>query len=246
MPLLQGFLPLLSTIALKIAPIIQNFKKNRPFRLENLIYLEWIVRFLPLGPRWGIFFPGARGGGEKRVSSPGRRGPSGARTVLVLVTPSRFPSIHISSRDTRFHRIAQGQLAVARLAFMGQQPFFAVDAAAKARQGTVGTDHPMTGDDDGNGIAAIRETHGARSIGIVQTFGERTVPARFAARTFVQLAPDPLLKLGAVHAQWQIELAAFTGEIFFQLTRGGGQGTDRRILHPIIADGGQLARLVAI
>src|SRR5258708_23749719 len=97
MPLLQGFLPLLSTIALKIAPVIQNFKKNRPFRLENLIYLEWIVRFLHLGPRWGIFFPGSRGGGAQRASIPAPLRSSAARTNLALITPCRFPSVHSSS-----------------------------------------------------------------------------------------------------------------------------------------------------
>src|SRR5580693_9309270 len=104
---------------------------------------------------------------------------------------------------------------------MTQQPFLALDAPAKAGQRTIGADDPMTGNDDGDWIAAIRQPNRPRSIGIVQAFGELPVAARFAERYFCQLAPNALLKFGARHAQRQIEFAALTGEVFVQLTRGG-------------------------
>jgi hypothetical protein len=118
---------------------------------------------------------------------------------------------------------------------MGQQPFFAIETAAEAGQRAVGTDHPMTGNDDSDRIAAIREADGPRSVGIVQALGELSVAARLTERNFCQFAPDALLKLGAIHAQRQIEFAALAGEIFFQLARSGWQRVDGGILNPVVA-----------
>ena len=104
----------------------------------------------------------------------------------------------------------------------------------------------MTGNEDGNRIAAIRQADGTRSIRIVQSLGELSVAARLAERNFCQFAPDALLEPGALHAQWQIEFATLAREIFFQLARGGRQRVDGGILNPVIAQAWQLAWLVAI
>ncbi len=41
---------------------------------------------------------------------------------------------------------------------MREQPIFALDTAAESRERTVGADHPVAGNDDGDGVAPIRET----------------------------------------------------------------------------------------
>src|ERR1700743_3702936 len=100
------------------------------------------------------------------------------------------------------------------MSFEVQQPLLALDSTAKARKRSIGAYDPVTGNNDGNGIAAIRESHRPRPIGIVQALGELTVTARFTEGDLGQLAPDALLKFGALHAQGQVEFAPLAGEIF--------------------------------
>src|SRR5579859_965587 len=151
-----------------------------------------------------------------------------------------------SSSNARIPHLSQSQCGSARVALMREQPFFALQAAAEARQRAVGTDDAMTGNDDGNGIASIREADGARAVGIANALGELTIAPGFAEGYFCELAPHPLLKFAALHFQGQIEFAPSARKIFFQLAHGGRERALRGVLHPVSTRGRLFHRLVPV
>src|ERR1700730_13511592 len=93
------------------------------------------------------------------------------------------------------------QIATAWLTLMRQQPFLALDTAADTGQRAICADHSGTGNDDGNGIAAIRQTHRTRAIGVPQAFGELAIAPGFSERDLQKFVPHTLLNLGALHLE---------------------------------------------
>ena len=121
---------------------------------------------------------------------------------------------------------------VARDAFVRQQPALAVQAPAVARERPIRADHPVTGHDDGDGIAVVGETHRARRARIADPPRELAVAPGFAERDFLQFLPHPALKGGAPELQGQLETAARTREVFRELQGGDPQRRGIRLLHP--------------
>ena len=56
-------------------------------------------------------------------------------------------------------------------ALVGEQPLFAMEAAAVAGERAVGADDAMAGHDDADGIGTIRETDGADGAGTADALG---------------------------------------------------------------------------
>ena len=78
--------------------------------------------------------------------------------------------------------------------FMGDQPAFAVEAAAIAGQGRVGADHPVAGHNDGDRVGAVGEPDGAAGGGAADALGEVAVADRRAGRDAAQFGPDLALE----------------------------------------------------
>lgn len=75
-----------------------------------------------------------------------------------------------------------------------EEPTFAFDAAAVTGKGAVGTDDPMTGEHDGDGIGSICGSDGTDCGGMADLARELTVRSGASAGNAAQSAPDLLLK----------------------------------------------------
>src|SRR5690606_17863876 len=84
-------------------------------------------------------------------------------------------------------------------------------------------DDAVAGDDDGDGVLAVGQSHGADCLGSADAFGDVFVADGYAIGDFRQRLPDALLKGSALGARWQIEVAQFAGEISPQLFNGGAK-----------------------
>src|SRR6185295_4799094 len=82
-------------------------------------------------------------------------------------------------------------------ALMLQEPLLAPQSAAIARERAIGPNYPVTGHDDGNGIAAIGKTHCPHGILVAQPNGQLAVGNCRAARNALQLIPYLALKFRA-------------------------------------------------
>src|ERR1700730_8961716 len=82
-----------------------------------------------------------------------------------------------------------------------EQPLLALQAAAVAGQRSVRTDDPMARNQDGNGIAAVREPHRPRGIRIADAPRQFTVAPGFPIRNFRECTPDALLEFRTVEAE---------------------------------------------
>ena len=81
---------------------------------------------------------------------------------------------------------------------MGEQPALAIESPAIAGQRSVCADHPMAGNDDGDGIGAIGETDGARGRGAADLGGQSAVADAVPGRDAAQRVPDRALEIRAV------------------------------------------------
>ncbi len=79
-------------------------------------------------------------------------------------------------------------------AFEGQKFFFDGQTAAVSGEPAVGADDAMAGDDDGNGIGAVGQSHSARGVGVADAASEFAVGDGFTVRDFNEFAPDFLLE----------------------------------------------------
>src|SRR5690606_20604310 len=83
-----------------------------------------------------------------------------------------------------------------------------------------GADHPVAGNDDGNGVAAVGQAHGPYRGGVADKQGDVLVAAVFAMGNGLQGPPDALLEGRAPRRQGQVELAQAAVEISPQLVTG--------------------------
>jgi len=58
---------------------------------------------------------------------------------------------------------------------MTQKPLFPLDAPGVAGEGAVATDHPMTGDNNADGVRTIRGTHRSRCASAPQQLSQLAV-----------------------------------------------------------------------
>src|SRR5580704_567625 len=80
------------------------------------------------------------------------------------------------------------------LAFVVEQPAFALDPAAVAGERAVGADDSMTGDDDANRIGAVGQAHRSYRGGTAEACGEVSVGNGRAARDLAQGTPEVALE----------------------------------------------------
>ena len=100
---------------------------------------------------------------------------------------------------------------------MVEQPAFAVGAAAVAREGAVGSDDAVAGDDDDHGVGMAGLGHGTERAGTARELGQLAVADGVAVGDVLQLGPDGLLEVGAREVERQRELAACAGKVFLEL-----------------------------
>ena len=97
---------------------------------------------------------------------------------------------------------------------MGEQPALARDAAAIARQCPVRSDDAMAGDDDADGIVAIRVAHRTDGGGPPDPLRQRPIGDGLSAGDLAQRPPDAFLEGRAPRRHGQgIDRVELAGEI---------------------------------
>src|SRR5205085_8831844 len=102
-------------------------------------------------------------------------------------------------------------------ALEGEQPMLDRQPPAVAGQPSVRANHAMTGNDDGQRIAAVGETDRSRRRWLTNLRRERAVRDRPAVGNVEQRAPDSLLKGRPVGRERQVEHATLAFEVFLEL-----------------------------
>ncbi len=114
-----------------------------------------------------------------------------------------------------------------------EQDALGLEPSGIAGEGAVRPDDPMTGDDDGNRVACVREPDGPRCPRLADTAGDLTIRAGLPVGDLAQRVPHPLLKAGAGWTQSDVEAGALTGEVVMEL--GDNIGERCRVFHPMVA-----------
>src|SRR5687767_8714650 len=83
-------------------------------------------------------------------------------------------------------------------AFVLEEPSLAIGAPAEARERSVRADHPVTGHDDADGIAAVRAADGAHRADVAHATREIEVADRLPEADVAQRAPHASLEGRAV------------------------------------------------
>ena len=100
---------------------------------------------------------------------------------------------------------------------MVEQPVLSRQAAPVAGQRTAGADHPMTGDDDRDGIGSVGSPDGPAGGRTADPCGDLPVAGRCARRNLAQCPPYLPLERGAPRFDWQIiQGNEIAGEIFVE------------------------------
>lgn len=81
----------------------------------------------------------------------------------------------------------------------------------------------MAGDYDGDGVAIVGHAYGAECSWLAYGAGYVRVGARLSVGDGQQRLPAGFLEIGAAKVEWKCELAALSGEIFFEFARVGLQ-----------------------
>src|SRR5580698_9917322 len=102
-------------------------------------------------------------------------------------------------------------------ALQGQQPRLDGEATAEAGKGAVGSDHPVAGHNDGNGISPVRRAYGAHRLAAADLIGYLSVTAGFTKGYGAQGLPDLVLELRAAGVELYGERTAFAGKVFLKL-----------------------------
>ena len=106
-----------------------------------------------------------------------------------------------------------------------QQLLLDREAAAETRQRTIRADDAMAGNDDGNGIADIRQAHRARGFRVAEIRGQPAVRRGLAVGNVQQAFPDPALEIGAAltAAGHRSLVVSAGGRLVPELERGGSR-----------------------
>src|SRR5947209_635135 len=107
--------------------------------------------------------------------------------------------------------------AAHRARLESEEESFAIDAAAVSRHGTIRADHAMTGYDDRNRVAAVRETYRAHRVRIADASREFSVADRLPETNFAKPLPHAALKVASDEIEWQIERRTLAGKILVEL-----------------------------
>ena len=101
--------------------------------------------------------------------------------------------------------------------FQIEQETFAIQPAAVTGQRAVFTNHTMTRNDDGNGVAPIGEADRTHGLGVADATRLFAVADRFAVGNVEERLPDAELKRGALQIERHVERAQFPGKIRVEL-----------------------------
>ena len=82
-------------------------------------------------------------------------------------------------------------------ALVGEQPLFAMEAAAVAGERAVGADDAMAGHDDADRVRSVGKADGADGAGTADALGKLAVADGFGRGNFAQGSPDFALEGGA-------------------------------------------------
>lgn len=105
---------------------------------------------------------------------------------------------------------------------MAQEFRFCGNPLAPAVAGNVAirSKNAVTGDNDGDGVAAHRSANGPRRATHPGSLAKLVVGESVAKRNSRKRCPDGLLERGSGICQWQVKCRALTGEILAELHRG--------------------------
>lgn len=87
---------------------------------------------------------------------------------------------------------------------MLQEPALALQSAAVAGERAICSDHAMAGDDDADGVGAVRETNGSDGVGPVDLAGQLSIRDRGALGDLPQFLPDAALEFRAARLGWDL------------------------------------------
>ncbi len=115
---------------------------------------------------------------------------------------------------------------------MLDQPVFPGKATAVAGEGSVGTDHTVAGNHEGNEVHAVGPPRGAGRAGATQVAGHAGIAARFTVRNGLEVAPGCEFEGRADRGERKIELKTPARKVRRELLRCGfqvrvGPGNDR-------------------
>ena len=96
---------------------------------------------------------------------------------------------------------------------MVEQPAFDPQITPETRQAAVGTDNPVAGYEQHNGVIAVAEAHGPGRFGVVKAGGLLAVGHRLAVGNSTQNLPRPTLKRCAIQRKRHGERLPFSPEI---------------------------------
>lgn len=119
----------------------------------------------------------------------------------------------------------------------GQQCALALQPPGVADDRAVRADHAVTGHDDGEGVAPVRQAHRPRRIGLPQLPGQCAVGDRRAVGDGAQGVPDARLERRPYGGQRQVEGGPRAAEVFAELPAGLGEGCRGVVPHPARAWG---------
>src|SRR5260370_12026643 len=109
------------------------------------------------------------------------------------------------------------------LAFEFEKHFLRGETAAKSCKAAVAADDAVAWNNDGNGIAPVRQSHRANSFGIADALGELRVENRFSIGNRAQGIPHAKLKGRSFHRQRQIKFLQFAADVRLQLADDFGK-----------------------
>lgn len=104
---------------------------------------------------------------------------------------------------------------------MRQKIAFIIETGAETAQAAVGGQHPMTGDDDGQGIGPQGSPNGAGTARHTYALGQFLVGGKTSERRLPQSLPDANLKSRSSHVQGE------SAEVWYSTIKIGPQRRNR-------------------
>ena len=114
-------------------------------------------------------------------------------------------------------------MSAGQLELEAQQIRLRSQAPGVANEVSVAAQDAVTGDDDGDGIGAVRGRNRTDGVGVAQTLGQLEVGDGRTERYLPQSVPHPLLKCRSDQAQRQVESLPRAAEVLAELFPGGAQ-----------------------
>src|SRR5210317_686530 len=114
-------------------------------------------------------------------------------------------------------------MSAGQLELEAQQIRLRSQAPGVANEVSVTAQDAVTGDDDGDGIGAVRGRNRTDRVGVARTLGQLQVGDGRTVRYLLQSVPHALLKCRSDQAQWQVESLPRAAEVLAEFFPGGAQ-----------------------